>query len=201
MSVGTNFAEELPLDNTSGTTNISLSDNSSIKPSMLILSPCIYAKRSSNNAFYSGNIQTKLPDGRYLVRFTDGASKSIEERNIMWLGFWGLPPSTWPRTPHVHTLGALNMNFANRFAQNDKPKGPIPHSTPFHEGGVDADKRGNVFSELGMKSDVSTRAQLRQSAEEINSFGTNKSPREMPRNSQWSENQPKTRYVIAADFF
>ena len=135
------------------------------------------------------------------MRFSDGASKSIEERNIMWLGFWGLPPSTWPRNPHVHALGASNMNFPNGFAQNDNPKGPIPLSTPFHEGGVDADKRGNEFSELGFKSDVPTRTQLRQRAEEINSFGTNNSPREMPRNSQWSENQTSTRCVIAADFY
>ena len=123
MSVGRNFAEELPLDNTSGTTNNSLSDNSSINPSMLILSPCIYAKRSSNNAFYSGNIQTKLPDGHYLVRFSDGASKSIEERNIMWLGFWGLPPSTLATKPTCSCTRCVKHEFSERIRPEWKPEG------------------------------------------------------------------------------
>ena len=191
MNAGTNFAEEFPLNRMSDTTNISSGNNAT----MLILSPCIYAKKSSN-AFYSGNIQNKLPDGSYLVKFTDGSIESVEERDIMWLGFWGLPPSTWPQTPLVHSVGAINMEFPKGLVQNDNANGPTSHSVPLknpsREGDVAADKQGNEFSELGMKYDVSVPSEMRQNAGEISSFEAVNSAHRMPRQQcQWPENQAR----------
>ena len=81
---------------------------------MLILSPCIHAKKSSN-AFYSGTIQTNLPDGSYLVKFTD------------WLKF-GVCHPTWPQEQLVHSVGAIEIEFPNGLVQNDNAKGPVPLS-------------------------------------------------------------------------
>ena len=170
---------------------MSRNDND-VQPTMLILTRSIYAKRS-NDAFYPGNIETKLPDGSYLVKFTDGASESVEERDIMWLGFWGLPPWTWPRNPIVQCAGPANMDFLTTLVQNENTKEPIPNSasfhSPFREANVDKNSRENDFSGLGIKSDVSTRNEM-TNTEELN-LVKETSAHILPKQFSQSENQTR----------
>lgn len=79
-----------------------------VQPSLLVLSRAVYAKRQQDSTFHSGSVETKLPDGRFMVHFTDGSCEKVPERNITWLGFWGLPPSSWPTRPIVNIAGHLN---------------------------------------------------------------------------------------------
>lgn len=149
------------------------SRNREVQPSLLILSRAIYAKRS-DDAFYPGTIESKQADDSYLVKFTDGAIERIEEHDITWLGFWGLPPWCWPRNPIVHTAGSANMDFLNGLSRNDNRKEHMSDSVPskalFREGNGFS-KRGNGFSERDIESDVPLRSQKTNGfAEELSTF-------------------------------
>ena len=188
-----NFAEQSPhQDWRECLANMSSRNDRNTQPTMLIITRSIYAKRS-NDAFYTGNIETKLPDGSYLVKFMDGASESVEERDIMWLGFWGLPPWTWPRNPIVQSAGPANVDFLNGLVQNENTKEPIPNSVPFntlfHEADVGTERRDNDFSELDIKADVSTRTEMRNT-EELDSV-EQMSAHVLPRESSESKNQTR----------
>jgi hypothetical protein len=170
-------------------------ENRDTQPSMLILSRAVYARRS-DDAFYPATIETKQPDGSYLVKFADGTSERVVEHNITWLGFWGLPPWTWPRNPVVQTAGPANMDFLNGLIRNDNRKehvaGSVPLNTLFREGS-DTSKRVNGFSGLDIKSDVPTRAERMTDghAEELDAF-EERAAHVLPRQS--TENQ--ARFVI-----
>lgn len=97
---------------------------------MLILSGAIYAKKS-NNSFCPGTIETKLPDGSYLVKFTDGASERVEEHEITWLGFWGLPPWLWPRNPIVQPVDSTEALLINTQLRNNDTKDDISSYVSF----------------------------------------------------------------------
>lgn len=171
--ISTNLADDLPTAySVSDSANMS-SRNREVQPSLLILSRAIYAKRS-DDAFYPGTIESKQADDSYLVKFTDGAIERIEEHDITWLGFWGLPPWCWPRNPIVQTAGSANMDFLNGLSRNDNRKEHMSDSVPskalFREGN-DFRKRGNGLSERDIESDVPLRSQKTNGfAEELSTF-------------------------------
>ena len=142
--------------------------------SMLILSRAIYARRS-DDAFYPGTVQTKQPDGSYLVKFREGTSERVVENDITWLGFWGLPPWMWPQNPIIQTAGPANMDFLNGLLGNDNRKEHVSVSVPFKtllREGSESSKRVNGFSELQTKSDHPTHSEKMSNeyVEELNAF-------------------------------
>lgn len=68
-------------------------------PPLLILTNSIYAKRK-DGTFHPGCIEDKQLDA-YTVKFNDGARERIVEGDVTWLGFWGMPPWSWPTAPLI----------------------------------------------------------------------------------------------------
>lgn len=68
-------------------------------PPLLILTNSIYAKRK-DGTFHPGCIEDKNLD-TYTVKFNDGAREGIVEGDLTWLGFWGMPPWSWPTAPLI----------------------------------------------------------------------------------------------------
>ena len=155
--------------------NMSSCETNERQSSMLILSRAIYARRS-DDAFYPGTIQTKQPDGSYLVKFGGGTSERVVESDITWLGFWGLPPWMWPHNPIIQTAGPANMDFLNSLLGNDNGKERVSVSVPYRTligKGNEPSKRVNGFSQLlDAKSPVPTRSEMIPNGyvEELNAF-------------------------------
>lgn len=73
--------------------------SASSHPPLLILSNSVYAKRK-DGSYYPGSIVDKHNDC-YMVKFLDGGSEQLHEDNLTWLGFWDLPPWSWPKHPVI----------------------------------------------------------------------------------------------------
>ncbi|XP_028405853.1 uncharacterized protein LOC114528428 [Dendronephthya gigantea] len=142
--------------------------------SLLMLSRAVYVKKS-DNTFYPGTIDTKLPDGSYLVKFTDSSSDRVAENHIVWLGFWGLPPKCWPRNPIVQTAGPIDMalDFLDRHKNSDNSSHSVSRKTHLPDRNV----RGVIgFQEMDFGSGSIPRCSendaLSQDDDGINEFET-----------------------------
>ena len=71
--------------------------------SMLVLSQFVYAKKQDGE-FYSGRIEGKTGENTYNIAFTDYTNSTVDENDLIWLGFYSLPPHSWPKSPVVHPV-------------------------------------------------------------------------------------------------
>lgn len=81
-------------------------------PPLLVLTNSIYAKRKDGN-FYPGLIEGKYLN-TYMVKFNDGAKERVVEGDLTWLGFWGIPPWSWPTTPVIQPVMSSWKEFDGR---------------------------------------------------------------------------------------
>ncbi|XP_028405911.1 uncharacterized protein LOC114528469 [Dendronephthya gigantea] len=70
---------------------------------LLVLSQYVYAKRQ-DGGFHSGRIEGKDRDNMYTVEFSDCSRSVVNEDDLVWLGFYSLPPHVWPNAPVVHPV-------------------------------------------------------------------------------------------------
>ena len=178
--------------------NMSVNANQNMNSSMLILTRAIYARRS-NDAFYPGTIESKLPDGSYLVKFTDSSSERVEEHDITWLGFLGLPPWSWPRNPVVHTVEPSNVNIMNGPAQSDNRIDHIADSAPFKaqfRDSVDNSKRTNCYSQMNMETGESARSEKKSREQSTGDVDTLKQSFAHVLPKQAAENQTRCVFLV-----
>ena len=89
----------------------------------------MYAKRRDGN-FYPGSIGNKT-NGTYIVVFDDGTTEHVPEEDLTWLGFWGLAPCSWPKTPVIQSTSSSGLEFDGKvsFVKADTDvRGHIPAS-------------------------------------------------------------------------
>lgn len=97
--------------------------------SLIVLSNLVYAKRRDGN-FYPGSIGNKT-NGTYIVVFDDGTTEHVPEEDLTWLGFWGLAPCSWPKTPVIQSTSSSGLEFDGKvsFVKADTDvRGHIPAS-------------------------------------------------------------------------
>lgn len=173
------------------------SSGSARSQSLLMLSRAVYVKKP-DNTFYPGAIDTKLPDGSYSVKFTDGSSDRVPENHIMWLGFWGLPPKCWPRNPIVQTAGPVDMalDFLSAHRSGGNTSQSVSRKTHLPDRNV---RRVVGFPEMDLGStNIPRRSEndfVSRDDDGINEFETS-SAHVQPR--QISENQPR---CVIHEFF
>lgn len=83
---------------------------------LLVLSQYVYAKRQ-DGGFHSGRIEGKDRENMYTVEFSDSTRSVVNEDDLVWLGFYSLPPHVWPNSPVVHPM---KLPKEKRGSYNDK---------------------------------------------------------------------------------
>ena len=72
---------------------------------LLVLSQYVYAKKQ-DGGFYSGRIEGKQSENTYNIVFSDHTSSAVDEKDLVWLGFYSLPPHIWPKSPNIHPMNS-----------------------------------------------------------------------------------------------
>lgn len=70
---------------------------------LLVLTQYVYAKKQ-DGGFYSGRIEGKESENMYSVAFSDYTRSTVDENDLVWLGFYSLPPHIWPKSPLIHPV-------------------------------------------------------------------------------------------------
>lgn len=66
--------------------------------------PYLYAKKD-DDSFYCAWIEDKKNESSYNVVFPDYTRGCVNEKDIIWLGFYSLPSHPWPKSPTDFPLG------------------------------------------------------------------------------------------------
>jgi hypothetical protein len=85
---------------------------------LLVLSQYVYAKKP-DGGFYSGRIEGKQSENTYDIAFSDHTRSTVDENDLVWLGFYSLPPHIWPKSPNIHAINSPTNDDAGL------PKGEI----------------------------------------------------------------------------
>ena len=70
---------------------------------LFVLTPYVYAKKQ-DGGFHSGRIEGKENENAYKIAFPDHTRSTVNENDVVWLGFYRLPPHTWPKSPAIHPV-------------------------------------------------------------------------------------------------
>ena len=70
---------------------------------LFVLTPYVYAKKQ-DGGFHSGRIEGKENENTYKIAFPDHTRSIVDEKDLVWLGFYRLPPHTWPKSPAIYPV-------------------------------------------------------------------------------------------------
>ncbi len=70
---------------------------------LLVLTQYVYAKKQ-DGGFYSGRVEGKENENSYNIAFSDYTRSTVDENDLVWLGFYSLPPNIWPKSPAIHPI-------------------------------------------------------------------------------------------------